>query len=146
MCTCCFGSIENESCGWPKGTVRAVVALTTIPLGFLSTLVIMIILVLKEEYTIALGVNSVIWGVIGTIIGHYFGSRTAEGAAEMISRNGHELIESRNLEINNGLYRKGNNIDEKESVNEIKTNNDYMDSEYEAINNISENPEILIDQ
>ena len=95
----CFGSIEGESCGWPKGTVRATVALTTIPLGFISSLVIMIILIIKEQYTIALGINSVIWGVIGTIIGHYFGSKQAEGAAKLISQTEHELIESRNIEI-----------------------------------------------
>ena len=75
MCKCCFGPIEGESCGWPKGTVRATVALTTIPLGFLASIIIMVILIVKEQYTIALGINSVIWGLIGSIIGHYFGSK-----------------------------------------------------------------------
>lgn len=102
MCEGCFGSIEGESCGWPKGTVRACVALITIPLGFLSSIIIMIILVVKEQYTVALGVNSVIWGVVGSIIGHYFGSKQAEGAAKMMSQTEHELIESRNLEISRG--------------------------------------------
>ena len=107
MCKCCFGNIEGESCGWPKGTVRATVALTTIFLAFIGTTIIIIILIIKEQYTIALGVNSVIWGVIGTIIGHYFGSKQAEGAAKMISQTEHELIESRNREIehNNQLSR-----------------------------------------
>ncbi len=99
MCKCCFGNIEGESCGWPKGTVRATIALTSITLTFLATISIMIILIIREQYTIALGVNSVIWGVIGTIIGHYFGSKQAEGAAKMISQTEHELIESRNREI-----------------------------------------------
>lgn len=99
MCNCCFGSTEGESCGWPRGTVRACVALTTIPLGFLASTIIMVILIIKEQYTIALGVNGVIWGVIGTIIGHYFGAKQSEGAAKMISQAEHELIESRNMEI-----------------------------------------------
>jgi hypothetical protein len=99
MCKCCFGPLEDESCGWPKGTVRAIIALLTISLGFVASSVIMVVLVIKKQYTIALGVNSVIWGVIGTIIGHYFGSKQAEGAAKMISKTEHELIESRNKEI-----------------------------------------------
>ena len=111
-----FGDIKGESCGWPKGTVRACVALTTIPLGFIASTTVMIILIIKEQYTIALGINSVIWGLIGTIIGHYFGSKQAEGAAKMISQNEHELIESRNMEMASinaingnprGIYRYG---------------------------------------
>ena len=97
MCKCCFGSIEGESCGWPKGTVRASIAMITIPLGFLSTTAVIIILIVKEQYTIALGVNSVIWGVVGTIVGHYFGTKQAEGAAKMISQNDQELIRSQNM-------------------------------------------------
>ena len=105
MCTRCFGTIEGESCGWPKGTVRACVALTTIPFAFLASITIMIILIIKEQYTIAIGVNSVIWGLIGTIIGHYFGSKQAEGAAKMISQTDHELIQSRNIEMaNSNIY------------------------------------------
>ena len=111
MC-CCFGSIENESCGWPKGTVRACVALTTIPLGFLASIIIMVILIIKEQYTIALAVNSGIWGVIGTIIGHYFGSKQAEGAAKMLLTSEHELIESRNLEIRANMARDNNSNDQ----------------------------------
>ena len=97
MCKCCFGSIEEESCGWPKGTVRASIAMITIPLGFLSTTAVIIILIIKEQYTIALGVNSVIWGVVGTIVGHYFGTKQAEGAAKIISQNDQELIRSQNM-------------------------------------------------
>ncbi len=111
MCKCCFGNIEGESCGWPKGTVRACIAISTISLTFLASIIIMVILIIKEQYTIALGINSVIWGIIGTIIGHYFGSKQAEGAAKMISQTEHELIESRNREIDynremsRGIYR-----------------------------------------
>ena len=53
----CCGKNEKESCGWPKGTVRAVIALTTIPLGFLTALVIMVLLIIKEQYLVATGIN-----------------------------------------------------------------------------------------
>ena len=93
MCKSCIGNVEGESCGWPKGTVRATVALITIPLAFISSLAIMILLIVEKEYTIALGINSVIWGVIGTIIGHYFGTKQAEGAAQLVAQTEHELLE-----------------------------------------------------
>lgn len=96
----CFGSIEDESCGWPKGTVRATIALITIPIFFLSSVSVIIILIVKEQFTIALGINSGLFGVIGTIIGYYFGSKQGEGAAKLLAQSEHELIESRNMEFN----------------------------------------------
>ena len=108
MCKCCFGSVKGESCGWPKGTVRATIALVTIPLGFVSALGIMGILLWKEQYEAAIGVSSAVWAVIGTIVGYYFGSKQAEGAAKLIQQSEHELIESRNLEI--GLISRGRYI------------------------------------
>lgn len=109
---CCCGPLKDESCGWPKGTVRASVALVTIPLGFISSVVLMVVLIVKEQYTIALGVNNVIWGVIGTIIGHYFGSRQAEGAAKMISETEKELIKARDKEIS--FLRHNDHIDQED--------------------------------
>ena len=35
----------------------------------------MIILIIQKQYTIAVGINSVIWTAIGTILGYYFGSK-----------------------------------------------------------------------
>jgi len=126
MCNCCFGSVEGESCGWPKGTVRATVALTTIPLGFIASLVIMIILIIKEQYTIALGVNSVIWGVIGTIIGHYFGTKQAEGAAKIVAQTEHELIEQRNKEIDLGIISTNRSIRNR-SLSNIRSRSGALD-------------------
>ena len=109
MCTCCFGNVEGESCGWPKGTVRATVALVTIPLGFAAATAVVGVLMWKEQYTAATGIIGTIFGIVGTIIGHYFGSKQAEGAAQLISQTEHELIESRNQEIAHGErgFRRG---------------------------------------
>ena len=103
MCKCCFGPLEEESCGWPKGTVRAIIALITIPLGFLLAVGLIIYLVIKEEYLVATGINGVVWGAVGTVIGHYFGSRSAEGATKLMNHVQEELIKSRNMEISRDI-------------------------------------------
>ena len=100
-----MGDIEGESCGWPKGTVRATIALITIPLAFMSAAGVIGVLLWKEQYTAATGIIGTSFGIVGTIIGHYFGSKQANDAAQMISENEHELIESRNRELKYG-YRQ----------------------------------------
>ena len=120
MCKCCFGNIEGESCGWPRGTVRATIALITIPLGFLIACSIMVILIIKEQYSIALGVNSAIFGTIGTIVGYYFGSRQGDGAAKLLSDTSNEIIKARYKEI-----KHTNNL---LSIYSNKTNNTNNDN------------------
>lgn len=107
MCKYCIGNIEGESCGWPKGTVRGAIALITIPLAFVIASAAIIILILKNEYDVALGILSGQMGAVGGIIGYYFGSKNGENTANLLSQAGHELIESRNREIdhNNMISR-----------------------------------------
>jgi uncharacterized membrane protein YgcG len=83
---CCCGPLENQSCGWPAGTVRAVIALVTIILSFAAAISIMIMLIVYNQYAIAVGINSSIWGIVGGIIGYYFGTRQANEATESIIR------------------------------------------------------------
>ena len=108
MCRCCFGDVEGESCGWPKGSIRGTIALISIPMAFLMTCACMIILIVKDQFNIALGMNNGIWGVVGTIVGYYFGTKQGEAAAKLLSKAGHDIIESRNREIeqNNLLTRE----------------------------------------
>lgn len=103
MCRCCFGDVEGESCGWPKGTVRGTIALVSIPMAFAIACACMVILIIKDQYEVALGINGGIWSVVGTIIGYYFGTKQGEAAAKLLSQNGHELIESRNREIDRNI-------------------------------------------
>jgi len=82
MCKCCIGPYEHQSCGWPKGTIRATIAISVIFLGVLSLTSLMILLYAAEKYEAAIGIGSTIGGLVGIVIGYYFGSRGAEGAAE----------------------------------------------------------------
>ncbi len=138
MCKCCFGNIEGESCGWPKGTVRAIVALTTILLAFGAAGAVVGVLLWKEQYTAATGVIGTMFGVVGTII--YFGTKQAEGAAKLISKNEHELIESHNLDVaerrnermelnrDRGLNRDYNRYDNRARYEDVRIHmNDLND-------------------
>lgn len=91
MCKCCMGMNQEESCGWPKGTVRAMIATIVIIFGILSLSTLMILLYTKEKYEGALGVSSTIGGLVGIVIGYYFGSKSAEGATNAILQNEERL-------------------------------------------------------
>ena len=99
MCKICFGDIEEESCGWPKGTVRACIAIIIIPVSFIAAIGATAYLIYKEKYEIATGIVGLMFSVVSAVIGYYFCSKNAEGAAKMISQTEHELIESRNKEM-----------------------------------------------
>ena len=95
MNCCCDVSNSEEACGWPKKTVRATIALIVIPPVILAAIAMMIYLFVQKQYESALGILSSLTGIAGTIVGYYFGSRSAENASEIISKE-HQLIESRN--------------------------------------------------
>jgi len=124
MCKCCIGPYENQSCGWPKGTVRAVIALSVIFLGVMSLATLMILLYASEKFEAAIGVGSTIGGLVGIVIGYYFGSRGAEGAAEgaahMIVNTENQLLKtqeamSRNMSrpIRKKRKKNGNPVDDE---------------------------------
>lgn len=125
MCKSCFGDVEGESCGWPKGTVRSCIALIIIPISFISAISITIIFVLREQYEIASSIIGLMFTVVGTVIGYYFGSKQgensakAENAAKMILQTEHELIESRNKEIK---YRKLSSENKRDIIIEMDEN------------------------
>ena len=93
MCKCCIGPDSNQSCGWPKGTVRAVIALSVIFMGVASLTTLMILLYAAEKFEAAIGIGSTIGGIVGIVIGYYFGSRGAEGAAEGAA---HMIVDTEN--------------------------------------------------
>ena len=123
MCKCCFGNVEGESCGWPKGSIRGIIALISIPMSFTIACAAMILLIIKEQYSVALGFSNGIWGVVGTIVGYYFGTKQGESAAKLLSQAGHDIIESRNREIEqNHLLTRDFNMIRTNSRSNPKTN------------------------
>lgn len=90
---------HDEACGWPKKTVRATIALIVVIPVTVGAIAAMIILFNQSEYTSALAILATLTTMSGTIIGYYFGNRSAESATDIISKADHEIIESKNREI-----------------------------------------------
>lgn len=95
---CCCQN-PDEACGWPPKTVRATMALFIVILVHIAATTAMIWFIVDKQYESALGILATLTGSVGTIIGYYFGSRSGESASKLLAEAEHELIESRNKEI-----------------------------------------------
>src|SRR5437764_233774 len=82
----CCGPNQNESCGWPPGTIRAILALPAIILTFIISAVVVILLIVNyQQYTIAVGLLGTMFSVISAIVGYYFGTKAGDTATEMVA-------------------------------------------------------------
>ena len=110
---CC--SNPNEACGWPRKTVRATIALIVIPTVISAAIAMMILLFIRDQYESALGILATLTGLLGTIVGYYFGSRSAERVSDLIAQTEHEIIESRNRELSlrEAIVLRRSNYDEE---------------------------------
>ena len=113
------GKNIDEACGWPKKTVRATIAMSVVIPVTIGAIIAMTILFVNKEYESALAILSSLTGLTGTIIGYYFGARSAESASDLIAKTEHELIESKNKEIEmlGRSYRSYQNNDQDEVIN-----------------------------
>ena len=72
----CCGGLQNMACGWPKGTVRAIIAvgLLTVVLGVEAFLVIW--LAIDGDKTSALAISGALLAQLGGVTGFYYGTRS----------------------------------------------------------------------
>jgi hypothetical protein len=112
------GKNDGESCGWPAGTIRALLAVIVIVGVLIGSLVLMFFMFFSNQYAYALGILSGLTGFTGTVLGYYFGSKSAEKAngeiikaheREMVSKDIHIENLSRNVDVNQQLLSR--NID-----------------------------------
>ena len=78
------GSDHNEALGLPSGSVRAILTLIIVPPIILSSIALMILMFIQNQYSSALGILSGLTGITGTIVGYYFGTKSAEKASKAI--------------------------------------------------------------
>lgn len=73
----CCGGLQGMACGWPKGTVRAIIAVTLllVVLGVEGFLVVW--LVVHGNDTAAIGVGAGMLAELGAAFGFYFGARSS---------------------------------------------------------------------
>ena len=96
--TCCNSNTEHAF-GWPPGPVRAILAITVTFVVSAVSIYGIVELFKSGNTEAALGIIATISGILGTIIGYYFGSKSAEKATALIAESEHILVENRNREI-----------------------------------------------
>lgn len=81
------GPFENEACGWPKNTIRAIIAVNIVLLSFGATVSALIYLLVRNDTNdtaIALGLQSAIWAVLGSIVTFYFTTKMNDSATDKL--------------------------------------------------------------
>lgn len=66
----------GEACGWPPKTVRAILAISVILIAMMASLLVIVFLVIDEEWDIAVGVMGALLSVGTGVLGYYFGYRS----------------------------------------------------------------------
>jgi hypothetical protein len=96
----CCGSNQNESCGWPRGTIRALVSVITIILTFMIAGAGVIYLFIHEQITAANGILALLFNVVSAIVAWYFGTKSGDAAAKTAIEASEKLLESKDRELN----------------------------------------------
>lgn len=80
---------SDQALGMPAGSVRGIITLILIPILNISAIVLMFFFFFKEQYESALGILAGLTGINGSIIGYYFGSKSADKSTK-------EIVEAHN--------------------------------------------------
>lgn len=102
MGNCCCGPNKDEACGWPKNTIRSLLAVSLSILAFLMAAATIGILVWYQQYTVAVGVLGMVFSVISAIVAYYFGSKTGDAVASLatnMQNNMQTALTSRALQL-----------------------------------------------
>ena len=74
----CCGGLQGMACGWPKGTVRAIIAITLLIVVLIVEGFLAVWLVVHGNETAAVGVGAGMLAEVGAAFGFYFGSRSSK--------------------------------------------------------------------
>lgn len=129
----------KEPLGCPAGSVRSILALIIIPAIISLAGAAMIIMFIRGENENALGILSGLTGILGTVVGYYFASRSSATASKAITDLAHENIENMKLELDI-KNTKVKNLKRAIDLNNLNNHNDLnnfrinMNDEVEEIN------------
>ena len=73
----CCGSIPNMACGYPSGTVRAIIAVFTLVVVLSVQSFAIVWLLIQDNTSGALGLATGLLGELGVVSGFYYGSRSS---------------------------------------------------------------------
>ena len=147
---CCCGPLQDEACGWPKGTVRAALALLIVLGAFIIAGGMIVMLIIYGQITVAVGVLGTIFTVVGSVSAYYFSSQQAAVATKLATDNAQRvtaltqrIADSKDQEIarlndthermlqSRGLAMppRGRSIRKNKKSKHINTNNDIFDQD-----------------
>jgi hypothetical protein len=75
----CCGGLQGMACGWPKGTVRAIIAITLLIVVLAVESFLVVWLAIAGDHTSAIAVGAAMMAELGAVGGFYYGSRTSKG-------------------------------------------------------------------
>lgn len=81
----CCGSIANMACGWPTGSVRALIAVIISLVSVLVFAFLVVYFTIQNNANIALAGAGLLSTVLAGVIGYYFGSRTSSPPSHSLS-------------------------------------------------------------
>ena len=137
---CCNSGIDAPL-GIPSGSVRSIIALIIIPTIIALSGAGMIILFIQKNNEGALSILAGLMGILGTVVGYYFASRSSASATKAIEKMSHENLENMKLEIGKIgdlkttiLSRLPNSNNHSNDNNHIRINMDDDTNDVEEIN------------
>lgn len=103
---CCCGPIPNESCGWPRGTVSATLAIIIITITLLTgTSAIIILITVYNQHTVAVGILGTMFVVVSAVTTHYFDKQANKAIVDAKNSEIDRLAETNTRIINRELVR-----------------------------------------
>lgn len=79
----CCGGLQGMACGWPKGTVRAMIAVIMIVIVLLVQAFLVVWLAVKgSDTTSAIAVAGALLAELGGVLGFYYGTRSSSGSSD----------------------------------------------------------------
>ncbi|AYV77350.1 MAG: hypothetical protein Barrevirus41_1, partial [Barrevirus sp.] len=95
----CCGPSPDDACGWPKNTIRALLAVLIVVLAFAIAAAVIIILIINQHITEAIGVLGIVFTVVGSVTAFYFSSQQAQANNKAMVDANQRILEAKDREI-----------------------------------------------
>ena len=91
----CCGQNQDEACGWPKGTVRAMLALVIVVLAFIMASAMITMLIVYSQITVAVGIFGTVFTVVSAVTAYYFSTQAATASNKVLRDAATQVSESK---------------------------------------------------
>ena len=91
----CCGQNQDEACGWPRGTVRAMLALVIVVLAFMMASAMITMLIVYAQITVAVGIFGTVFTVVSAVTAYYFSTQAANASNKVLRDAAVQVSESK---------------------------------------------------